>query len=56
MIRSENFVENFGVPPESRNRRKSAYHLVLVLNEELDTLNGGSGGLGDGLVGSGNIG
>ena len=24
-------------------------HLILVLNEELDTLNGGCGGLGDGL-------
>ena len=28
---------------------KTTHHLILVLDEELDTLDGGSGGLGDGL-------
>jgi hypothetical protein len=34
---------------QRERRRADTHHLILVLDEELDTLNGGSAGLSDGL-------
>ena len=36
--------------PGAIDKHKRKYHLILVLNEELDTLNGGRGGLGNSLL------
>ena len=34
---------------QAESDRDPTHHLILVLHQELDTLDGGGGGLGDGL-------